>query len=98
MNVIFHDEALEEMLESARYYEERLKGLGWDFLTAVEQTIQRISASPEAGSIHRRDIRKRLIRGFPFTVLYSVKPDHIFVVAVMHQRRKPAYWIKRLSS
>ena len=96
MKVIFHAEALEEMLESARYYDERSEGLGWDFLAAVEQATHRITASPHAGPIQRRDVRGRLVAGFPFTVLYSIEPDQIFVVAVMHQRRKPGYWMKRL--
>jgi plasmid stabilization system protein ParE len=96
MKVVFHEEALEEMLESASYYEERSAGLGWDFLRSVEQAGQRIVASPEAGPVLRGDVRKRLVAGFPFTLLYSIEPDHIFVVAVAHQSRRPGYWLKRV--
>lgn len=96
MKVVFHMEALEELLESARYYDQRSEGLGWDFLAAVEQTTRRIAASPQAGPIHRRGVRKRLVSGFPFTVLYSLESDEVFVVAVMHQHRRPGYWTKRL--
>lgn len=31
MKVVFHEEALEEMLGSAARYEEKSEGLGWDF-------------------------------------------------------------------
>ncbi len=95
MNVVFHAEALEEMLESASYYEARSVGLGWDFLNAVEQASQRIVSSPEAGPVWRGDVRKRLVAGFPFTLLYSIEMDQIFVVAVAHQSRRPGYWLKR---
>ena len=96
MKVVFHAEALSEMLESGRHYEDKVEALGWDFLTAVEQTTQRIQASPEAGPIQKGDVRRRIVAGFPFSVLYSIEPDQIFVIAVMHQRRKPQYWVKRV--
>jgi len=96
MNVVFHAEALEGMLASASYYEARSGGLGWDFLNALEQTSQRVISSPEAGPIWRGGIRKRLVAGFPFTLLYSIEPDQIFVVAVAHQSRRPGYWLKRV--
>ena len=35
MKVIFHPEASEETIESARFYEAKSEGLGADFLTAV---------------------------------------------------------------
>jgi len=95
MKVVFHEEALEEMLGSASQYEERSEGLGWNFLEAVERTTQRIVVLPEAGPVERGDVRKRLVAGFPFTVLYSIEPDQVFVVAVTHQRRRPRYWLKR---
>jgi plasmid stabilization system protein ParE len=98
MRVVFHEEALAEMLGSASYYEERSDGLGWDFLTSVEQATQRVTEFPEAGPVIRGDVRKRLVAGFPFTVLYSIEPDEIFIVAVMHQSRRPGYWMKRVRS
>lgn len=95
MNLIFHEEASEEMLESARFYESKSEGLGSDFLTAVQETTDRIIHSPGAASIERTTIRRRLVPGFPFTILYEADEDGIFVAAVMHQRRRPGYWRKR---
>jgi plasmid stabilization system protein ParE len=96
MKAIFHPEAHEEMIESARFYEGRSEGFGSDFLRAVEETIRRIEQFPEAGPIARANIRKRLVSGFPCTVLYEIQPDRIFIAAVMNQHRRPGYWRKRL--
>jgi plasmid stabilization system protein ParE len=93
----FHPEAYEEMLASARFYEEKAGELGADFLTAVEETIRRIEEFPEAGPVERGAIRKRLVLGFPFTVLYEDQRDRIFIAAVMHQHRRPGYWQDRSS-
>jgi plasmid stabilization system protein ParE len=74
----------------------RSAGLGWDFLKAVEQTSQRIASSPEAGPVWQGHLRMRIVAGFPFTVLYAIEADQIFVVAVAHQSRRPGYWSKRV--
>ena len=96
MKIQFHPEAYEEMLASARFYEEKAGDLGADFLTAVEETTRRIEQFPEAGPIERGTVRKRIVLGFPFTVLYEKQHDRIFIAAVMHQHRKPGYWKDRL--
>jgi len=95
MTVVFHEEALEEMLGAATYYEERSAGLGSVFLDAIEQTTRRLAARPDAGTIERGDVRKRFVAGFPFKVLYSREADGIFLLAVMHLRRRPGYWQMR---
>ena len=84
------------MLESARFYEERVEGLCGDFLAAVEETTRRIAQFPEAAPIESFGVRKRLVFGFPFTLLYERQEDVIFIAAVMHQHRKPGYWKDRL--
>ena len=98
MKAIFHPEAHEEMIESARFYEGKWEGFGSDFLAAVEETTHRIEQFPEAGPIVRANVRQRLVSGFPFTILYEIQPDRIFIAAVMHQHRRPGYWRKRLQT
>ena len=96
MRVIFHPEAHAEMIEQARYYENKSEGLSADFLDAVEEAARRIAKSPQAGPIERVTIRKRLVSGFPFTILYETQPDRIYIAAVMHQHRRPGYWRERV--
>jgi|SRR5215831_12783968 len=96
MKAIFHREALQEMIESARFYEQKAYGLGLDFLTAVEETTRYIEQFPEAGPLGRGSIRKRFVSGFPFTILYELQHDCVFIAAVMHQHRRPGYWKPRL--
>jgi len=96
MKIVFHPEAYEEMLESARFYEQREEGLGWEFLEAVVDATRRIRQFPQAGPIERDDMRKRLVAGFPFTILYQLQKDRIHIADIMHQHRKPGYWKERL--
>jgi hypothetical protein len=96
MTFIFHPEAYDEMVESARFFDEKCAGLGFDLIDAIEESINRIVKFPHSGALEQRSIRKCLVRGFPFTVLYEVRQDHVFIAAVMHQHREPGYWRNRL--
>lgn len=87
-----------EMLEAARFYDDRSRGLGHDFLDEVERTTESIVEQPYSGAKISGNIRRRILRRFPFGVLYTVEPDRILVVAVMHLRRRPGYWKDRISS
>ena len=88
---IFHPEARAEMRESFEFYEARLGGLGLRFLSAVEQTVERISTHPEAGAPLASEFRKRIVSGFPYNIIYRVWEDYIYLVAVAHHHRRPGY-------
>ena len=96
MIVEFLQEAEEEFDMAASYYQEQSSGLGLDFISEVERTCTLISASPTAYTKIHNDIRWKLVRRFPFSVIYKVKFDFILIVAVAHQSREPGYWLSRM--
>ena len=84
-----------EMLDAARYYELQATGLGADFIDKIGAAIQDISENPERWPIIKDSIRRRLVRRFPYALLYRVDPDEVIVQATMHLRRRPDYWFNR---
>lgn len=89
------------MAEAAEWYAARVDGLGERFLLETEAAFARIDETPLTGSpwTHRRlpaDVRRLFLRSFPYSVVYIVEP-RVVIVAVAHLRRRPGYWIKRLS-
>ena len=95
MRYAFHPEAEIEFVKAVEYYEEREKGLGYDLAVEIYSTIERILAQPKAWPILKQDIRRSLVRRFPYAILYSEAMDGIFVLAVMHLHREPDYWKNR---
>jgi len=95
MSFSFHPEAEREFNESIDYYEDIEPGLGYDFALEVHLTILRAVNYPKAWTVLDGDIRRSLVRRFPYGVLYSEEKDGIFIVAVMPLHRKPGYWKKR---
>ena len=96
------EEADAEMADAARWYEQNRAGLGLEFLTAVDAAVARIEENPRIGSrppgVDDEDIRRVFVRRFPYHVVYIELPDRLQVLAVAHDRRRPAYWVARLSS
>jgi plasmid stabilization system protein ParE len=91
----FHRLADRELNEAAGYYEVESPGLGFSFLTEIERCLRSIAEHPEAGTILRGSVRRRLLRRFPYALLYRVKADGIRILAVMNVRRRPMYWVGR---
>ena len=87
--------AEQEMFDAARYYEMQAPGLGHDFLDKVEMALQDLVDSPERWPVVQDDIRRRLIRRFPYSLLYRIDPSEVVILAVMHQKRHPSYWLPR---
>ena len=93
----FHPEALAEYEAAALYYAERDPMLGRLFVAAVEDTIDRVLASPTRWRVLDEDVRRCLTRVFPYGVVYTIEPDFILIAAVMHCSRKPGYWNQRIA-
>ena len=98
MKVIFSEIAKHELEDAEAYYELEMQGLGTRFKQEVKSSIKRIIQYPEAWPIETGEIRKCLINVFPYKILYSIENDHIFIIALAHQHRKPDYWVDRITT
>lgn len=91
----FHDLAKVELNEAARFYEAESPGLGEIFLAEAERSVLAIIEHPESSPVVGRSVRRRLLRRFPYGLLYRVRGQELRILAVMNLRRRPAYWIGR---
>ena len=90
--VVLRAEAESEFDEGFDYYESRRPGLGAEFLAEVQRVFDRISASPATGSVVLGDVRKSVVRRFPYVVYYRPHVDRVEVIAVFHASRDPSNW------
>ncbi|MDG2305670.1 MAG: type II toxin-antitoxin system RelE/ParE family toxin [Candidatus Binatia bacterium] len=91
-SVAFHPDAESEFLEAVRYYSQQADGLGSDFLSAVRTAIERVAEFPDSGRPFGERLRRVIVRGFPYAVIYRAEGDDLVVIAVAHLRRRPGYW------
>ena len=95
MEVRFASASIKEVQEAAEFYEAEVEGLGRAFLGKLQEGVSEMKKFPFASRIIRGDFRRCLLSRFPYGIIYQVHENEIFVVAVMHLKRKPGYWEKR---
>jgi toxin ParE1/3/4 len=88
----FNPQARVELKEAAAYYGLESDALRERFLSAVEEAIEQVVASPEAARVVRGDVRRQPLRRFPYGLLYTIRGHEVRILAVMHRRRRPFYW------
>ncbi|MDP2324830.1 MAG: type II toxin-antitoxin system RelE/ParE family toxin [Gammaproteobacteria bacterium] len=94
----FHPAAEVEYLEQIAWFEQQQAGLGRRFVTAVESAITRACRSPTQYRVeHAPDMRRTVVRGFPFAILFRELDGTIEILAISHYRRRPRYWLPRLT-
>jgi len=96
--VVLQPAARQDLIDALNWYEARRPGLGDRFMKAVTRTMNLISSSPEMFPIVYRDVRRALVRPFPFGVFYRTHPESIHVLALLHGRRDPGTWQSRAQS
>ena len=96
MKYAFHPEAEAELNAAVDYYEGINPGLGYEFAVEVYSTIEKIISFPKAWPELENEIRRCQTQRFPYGVLYILSEDVIFILAVMHLHRDPAYWKGRI--
>lgn len=93
--VRIREEAEAEILAAKRWYEDKAPGLGEQFLLCVEATMALVGRHPERFRKVHGQVRRALVRRFPFAVLCVVEADAVHVLAVFHGSRDPSQWHRR---
>ena len=92
LSVVTRPAAAAEIETAYRWYEKERAGLGFEFLEAVDKLVRTIAENPERFPVIRRDVRRALLRRFPYSIFYSIVSGHIVVIACFHGKRNPKVW------
>jgi plasmid stabilization system protein ParE len=96
MRIEYHPALEAELAEVRDYYNELLQGLGDEFIDEFELQVLRISAMPRRWMVLRGDIRRALMKRFPYVILFRlVDEPAIRITVVKHEKRHPSYGLER---
>lgn len=96
-SLIVTPEAELDISEAYIWYEGRRPGLGEEFLSALEASVESIRRHPEMCAVVYDSYRRSLIRRFPYAVFYEyAREGDIVIYAVLHTSRDPRKWRERL--
>ena len=96
-----HAQALVDVDDAAAWYNERQPGLGDEFRAAFRKVLAQVRRTPQSASLLETvtldvEIRRRILKRFPYLVIYQIHEGDVIVLAVVHERRHPNAWIDRI--
>jgi plasmid stabilization system protein ParE len=94
--LIVAPEAELDLTEAYAWYEKHRVGLGEEFLSSVDATLESIRRHPEMYPLAHETYRRALIRRFPFAIFYEHAEGAVTVYAVFHTSRDQEKWRHRL--
>ena len=93
--LIIRPVAERDLAEAYGWYEAQVPGLGSDFLLSIDAALSSIQRTPEMYPIVHKNVRRCLVRRFPYGVFYVVEEGRIVVLGILHARRDPKTWQDR---
>ena len=99
MTYAFHPEAQNEFHDAAHWYEDKSVLAGDRFVEAVRAAVNLILNDPSRYQSIADGIRVFRLKKYPFRLYYEYdeKGQHVYIYALMHEKRQPDYWRKRVS-
>lgn len=94
-SVIFTQAARAELVEARDWYESEATGLDRRFRQAIDALIERMSDNPRRFPSVFKNVRRALLRRFPYSLFFVVEDDALIVIACFHASRDPSQWQKR---
>ena len=94
--LVFRPEVEAELAEAVDWYEAHGRGLGADFLRALDAAIAVVQRHPTLYPTVFGTARRAVLRRFPYSVVYVVDDEEIVIAACIHGRRDPRRWQTRI--
>ena len=81
-SVRFTRAARAESIEAQDWYEREAAGLGRRFREAIDALTARMSANPHQFPVVFKNVRRALLRRFPYSLFFVIEDDILLVIAV----------------
>lgn len=93
--LVFRPQAREEIEQAAAWYDERGSGLSAEFLRALDATVGSIVRNPRQFPTAHREMRRALLRRFPYSLIFTVSDEEVLILSCTHWRQDPRRWRSR---
>ncbi|HEY8121964.1 MAG TPA: type II toxin-antitoxin system RelE/ParE family toxin [Myxococcota bacterium] len=85
-------EAAADVREARAWYASLNPRLARDFMLELDFCVSMLERSPELAQRVDAQLRRALLRRFPYGVFYVVEVNEVVVLACLHGRRSPTAW------
>ncbi len=96
MRLLLRPAAQEDIEEARAWYAAVAPPVEERFDAALADTIEHVLALPRAFPVvHRGNLRRALVAGFPYQLFYRIRGDAVVVLALTHTAQHPRVWKRR---
>ena len=85
-----------DLEQAITWYEKQKIGLGRKFFYKFEEGIERIIANPYAYKNITSEVKRALLKNFPYKIFYAISENEILIIGVFHSKRSNAFVRKRV--
>jgi toxin ParE1/3/4 len=89
------DEAEVDFDKSYEYYYEDNPKVADTFFKRINLGFENVKKNPNSFPIAHKDVRKYVVKKFPFVIYYRIVDTVIQVIAIFHTSRNPEIWNER---
>jgi plasmid stabilization system protein ParE len=97
VRTVHHVLAQQELADAYQWLESEREGLGKEFARVVHAVLEELAAHPLRHPMIDQRARRCVLKRFSYVIIYEIRPDHIFIVSIMHTSRSPGYWRPRVT-
>ena len=87
LTVVFRVSADAKVIATKTWYDYQRHGLGDEFTRSQESAVNRIARNQLAAPAVHKDVRRVLLKRFPYSVFYKVEADRLLVLSCRHTRQ-----------
>ena len=90
-SIVFRRVAKSELDDAVAWYENKEEGLGIKFYRAIAGQLERVATLPEQFACVRGQVRRAVLRRFPYSIYFLSETRRVVVLAIFHAKRSPQY-------
>tara|TARA_R110002094_G_scaffold124462_1_gene118885 strand:- start:703 stop:1017 length:315 start_codon:yes stop_codon:yes gene_type:complete len=84
VEILFHPDAVEEAAAARQWYADRSTVAATAFDAELDRGVDSLREAPLRWPPDSKDVRRLLLRRFPFALIYRIKLDQVLAVAHLH--------------
>ena len=96
MRIVLSEAARRDRREAESYYGSESPHALRRFRSELRKAFDFIATHPHGAPSFDLEIRAKTVPGFPYSILYKVVGNTIFIAALANQHRDPNYWRDRI--
>jgi toxin ParE1/3/4 len=99
MRIQFHHGARRDLIDGFHWYEKHSHQAAQKFVEQISSTLDSILKHPTRYRPWKKESLVRVIHldRYPYQLYYVVSGELITIVATAHDKRRPGYWLRRIT-